>query len=333
MFKRWYFGLIFVSVFFSANSQDWQNSPYFNTKFLSQYDAVAHRLITHDGFQDGFFTTEDGVSINYLWLVRPNASYTMILCSGFWPGRKEGLATFYAMLSDNCNILLFDARGHAQSTGRFWSQMWRYGCNEYKDIIGAVAWAYNQRSVPIVIYGVCSGAFNAAHAVLQMQKRNEINRYNVRGLVFDSGWSSVAEVAHTALPSESERVLNKKIKTGSDMVNSLLCKMVLAVIRGGVTVGHYCFVRPISWGYKNQTDLIEKIDGISIPIMYIHAKDDTYAPIKAVKQLADKTPRKTCWWITQPSKHACHYLKFKELYRSRLLDFVQSVCFFSQKIS
>ena len=94
---------------FMANGE---KNYYFNTVFLSNYDKVKRHLINKDGFINGFLTTSDTIKINYLWLKRPTARYTVILSGGFWPGRKEGLATFYKLFPEDCNLLFFDARGH-----------------------------------------------------------------------------------------------------------------------------------------------------------------------------------------------------------------------------
>src|SRR5690606_10231834 len=69
------------------NNRIWSKEEYLNTQFLNQYTAVSQQLC-NDGFYEGYFTTTDQFSINYLYLKRPNAIATIIFCSGFLPGRK-----------------------------------------------------------------------------------------------------------------------------------------------------------------------------------------------------------------------------------------------------
>ena len=304
-------------------SDDWRQSPYFNTKFLVQYDAVCHTLIEKEGFVEGFFPTEDSVSINYTWLKRPNARYTMIFCSGFWPGRKEGIATFYAMLPDDCNLLFFDARGHGKSKGRFLTKLWQYGAHEYKDVIGAACWAHKQQKCPIVIYGICAGAFHAAHAVLRMQERNMLNKLCVKGLIFDSGWSSIGDVSKTAFTSELNAFAYKKTRKWFKNYNTVYPPLS-KVVRCGVNIFHTCIIRPALY-WNKQTELFDKIGDLSLPTFYIHAECDDYAKIEPVKRLASQTKHATCWWISEQSKHACHHLKLKEQYRDRLLHFLEQL--------
>jgi len=304
----------------SLQSGDWKGSPYFDTKFLVQYDLVSQHLIHDEGFQEGFFLTEDTVSINYLWLKRPNARYTVVYCCGFWPGRKEGLATFYAMMPDDCNLLFFDARGHGKSGGRFFSRIWGYGAQEYKDVIGALHFAVKQQRCPIILYGVCAGAFHAVHAISHLQERGMLHHaMQVKGLIFDSGWSSIADVSQTAFVSELDGMVRRRLKQVD-----WLYRPISAITSIGVQAVHCCIARPVlSWRKKRMT-LIDKINHLDIPIFYIHAEDDQYARIEPVKQLAKETKQATCWWISEPSKHACHHLKVKEQYRERLLDFIEN---------
>lgn len=305
----------------SINGTDWRNSPFFDTKFLSKYDAVAQYLMEQEGCVEGFFRTEDNVLINYLWLKRPHARYTMIYCSGFFPGRKEGLATFHALMPEDCNLLFFDARGHGKSGGRFLSRIWGYGAQEYKDVIGAIHFAAKQQRCPIFLYGVCAGAFHATHALLQLQKRGMLHHaLQIKGLIFDSGWSSIADVSRTAFVSEIDGVLRKRCSP-SGWTYTVLSPVAAALVRGA----HSCFVRPVLYWRRKEMSLADKIEQIDIPILYVHAQNDQYATIEPVKALAERTQQAKTWWIAEPSKHACHHLKCKEQYRERLLSFIEDV--------
>ena len=310
----------FISVL-SILSGDWKDSPYFDTKFLVQHDLVSQHLMNDEGFTEGFFLTEDNVSINYLWLKRPNARYTVVFCSGFFPGRKEGLATFYAMMPDDCNLLFFDARGHGKSSGRFLSRIWGYGSQEYKDVIGAMHFAAKQQRCPIVLYGVCAGAFHATHALLHLQERGMLHHaMQIKGLIFDSGWSSIGDVSRTAFMSEVDGALRKRFKQ-----SNWLYRTTRAVARVSVQSAHFCVARPVLSWRKKRMALVDKIDQLDVPMFYIHAQGDAYARIEPVQKLAEQTKQATTWWISEPSKHACHHLKFKEQYRERLLDFIEGV--------
>lgn len=302
------------------------DSPLFDTQFLLKYDEVTE-LLKAQGFKEGFFDSPDDHKINYLLLERPEAEYTVILCAGWIPGRKEGIATFYALLPENCNILFFDARGHGKSDGLLLIRTWIYGQHEYKDILGALNFVRARTDKPIIIYGVCAGTFHAAHALLHLIKEEKIEEYCIKGFVFDSGWASLLTVSWsvpTAKANESlahawANLYGKKWKevlsTIPYRVTSYLLTKLLAIVH---IVG---FFVPFAIQEKN-TNLFDKIELLPIPIFYIHSHDDNYAPIAHAKYLAKKSQKAQTWWIQEPSKHACHCLKYKHAYREKLHKFL-----------
>lgn len=126
----------------------------YSTSFLKNYSHV-NSFLKEQGFVDITIKTPDNFNLCGLFLSRPNATCNVIICAGFFPGKKEGMATFYDLLPKYCNILLFDARGHANSEGPFLSTLWRYGIDEHKDILGAISWLNNNNNLPIIIGGTC----------------------------------------------------------------------------------------------------------------------------------------------------------------------------------
>ena len=185
--------LFIMSSFYGTQS----NEKFYSTAFLRNYLTVRKTLL-EAGFEKITFETSDNYKLAGLFLSRPNATCNVILCAGWLPGRKEGMATFYDLLPENCNILFFDARGHGESEGSLLWKLWRYGIDEYKDITGAISWIHHNNTLPIIIAGICSGAFNATHAIAHLQEQNLIEHYNIKGLVFDSGWGSVTKIITTA---------------------------------------------------------------------------------------------------------------------------------------
>jgi len=302
-----------------------EKQSYFDTKFLAQSDAVRQQLVEKEGFVEGFFSSSDGVRLNYLWLSRPDARCTVICSSGFWPGRKEGMATLYELLPADCNILLFDARGHGVSEGSLWRNLLQYGAHEYKDIEGAVQWAHEQSSKPIVLFGVCAGAFHATHAVYHMQKQQLVEQYDVRGLIFDSGWSSLTNIVPTALSGEWKKRMMKRVKTAPSIVQRGVQLAVVLPVSFLIQIT----TPPLVWlsvsKKAHEANLVSKIDIVQMPILYMHSEDDSFAPIKPVKQLADKTKHAHTWWITEPSTHACHHIKHAQAYKGKLKQFIDTV--------
>jgi pimeloyl-ACP methyl ester carboxylesterase len=292
----------------------------FNTNFLKKPNLVEQYLVNKEGFTSGYFETEDQHHLHYLFKKRDNARATIICSVGFWPGRKEGMATLYAMLPEDCSLLLFDARGRGRSDGFYYS-LWRYGIDEYKDIHAAINFVQSQSSNPIILYGICSGAFNTAHALCNKQPQA------IRGLIMDSAWSSVTQVSHTALKSELKKYWRSLIETqisNQRAKNFLYTTCSYATDMSTYLLHRLVFI-PVLYAYRDQTDLIAKIHKISIPILYIHSRDDSYTKSNAVEELIAHTQKSYSWWIYEHSSHAAHHLKHATAYKNKLTEFINLV--------
>ena len=315
---------IYCILFFTcavAASDDWEDSKYFDTTFLRQYDEVRKSLVEDEQFQEGDFNTPDNVRIHYLWKKRAAAKKTVICCGGYSPGRKEGLASLYAMLPEDTNILFFDARDHGQSeTVSF--QVWRYGLEEYQDIVGAVEWVQKKDDCPIVLWSICSGAFNATHAVRHLATQQKLAP--IKAMVFDSGWASISRSTYSGPLTFAKDSIRSLVTycLGHNSVSNFVstgCEKAVTLFIG--IMHRY----PWSWlssGYEQTTSLFDKMNSIPIPVFFIHSEDDTFIEIDDAKELAQKTANAQTWWITEQSKHACHHIKHKKEYRSRFLTFM-----------
>lgn len=303
----------------------WEKSLYFNTKFLAKHHLVNAKL-KREGFKEGYFHTEDNFTINYLFLERPRATSTVIVCCGWLPGKKEGMASLFKIAPENCNLLFFDARGHGGSNGSLIKSALTYGKNEYKDLIAALKFAHAQVDLPIIIFGICAGAFHAVHAVAELEQQNMINTLRIAGLVFDSGWGSLSTTSRSvprakikeALTACATPLLGKK----NASKNLLVCGLASAL--GAICdCVHWTIYRPFI--DEEQTNIFSKIPLLTIPIFFIHAADDNYVAIEEVKQLASHAQDPHCWWIDEPSRHACNHLKHKQVYREKLCSFIEEV--------
>jgi pimeloyl-ACP methyl ester carboxylesterase len=312
------------------HAEEAQKSDYFKSAIKSDESKVGEAL-RKEGFKDTTFNSPDGLTLNGLLLKRANARYTVIFCAGWFPGKKEGMASFYKTFPQDCNVLLFDARGHGKSQGSMWGDMWSYGLNEYKDIIGAIEAMHQEDDKPIIIHGVCAGAFNAAHALIELQKQNRINELKVKGLIFDSGWISVSQTARCVVIAKVNEFFAKKLSSlfggahyKTVMQNPLFglisipSTLLISVLYG--VFFYYPLMRN-----EPKTNLLLKMEKtpLQVPTLFIHSDDDECVDHKQVKKLADCLPNKTCWWITKPSKHVCHHLKHTHDYVASIHTFLR----------
>ena len=317
------FGIILLS-FFSHCTE--KLDTFYSTSFLKNHSAVRESLKEH-GFKSVTFKTPDNLTLRGLFLSRPNATCNVIVCAGWRPGRKEGMATFYALLPTYCNILLFDARGHGESDGPLLWNLWRYGIDEHKDITAAICWTNKNNTLPIIISGACSGAFNAAHALIHLEKNNTLTQSHVKGLIFDSGWGSIIDVSNTVALANTEEIIVMILKyfyktkkllkqshfyTLSTQYTHCICKLV-----------HSLFTKQLVKKYEPITSLFNKIHHLKTPIFFIHSYDDRHADIHKFIRLSKLTQNKECWWI-QDSYHTQHNLIHRELYKEKLSAFIDA---------
>jgi pimeloyl-ACP methyl ester carboxylesterase len=323
--KNYFF---FISLLLTSSFYAVQNpEKFYSTAFLRDYLTVRETLL-EEGFEKITFETPDNYKLTGLFLSRPNATCNIILCAGWLPGRKEGMATFYDLLPENCNILFFDARGHGESEGSLLWKLWRYGIDEYKDITGAVSWVHTNNELPIVIVGICSGAFNATHAIAHLQKDNLIEHYNIKGLVFDSGWGSVTKIITTApiagIKKRLASILAMFYNTKKQSKRSNIYHTASYSAHCICDVSNYLCAKRLVRQYDQQTNLAYKINTIATPIFFIHSYGDLYADMDDAITLADSAINKQCWWIEQ-SSHAKHHLIHKDLYKEKLIAFINTV--------
>ena len=194
--------LLFFIVFYSRlsaqqiewpelNENEWNNSCYFNSGFLRDSELVK-KTLCDEGFEQVNFPASDGIALSGLLRQPQNSPFCTIVCSGFYPGKKEGLATLVKMLPLKSTLLFFDARGHGESQGKFLSHLANYGRTEFKDIIGAIEFMHQKNSQPIIIFGLCAGAYHATRALIDLESRNLLAEYKIKALVFDSGFASLS---------------------------------------------------------------------------------------------------------------------------------------------
>ncbi len=321
--------VLIFTILLSFSTQCTENVEQFYTTSFLKNDTAVRSSLKGQGFAEVTFKTPDNLTLHGLFLSRPHATSNVIICAGWFPGKKEGMATFYNLLPTDCNILFFDARGHGSSDGSLLWKLWEYGVHEYKDVLGAISYLNNTNSsLPIVIIGICSGAFNAAHAIIDLTKNNNIEHSHVKGLVFDSGWGSVTEIARTAPPAGIEKrlinLLKNVYKNKNHIKQSYIFKLCSLITNINYKISYYTCTKHVTNYYERITTLFDKIHCISTPILFIHSCDDTYAIKSDAIRLSQLAPHATCWWIKE-SFHAKHHLIHKELYKKKLHDFLNSI--------
>lgn len=306
------FYLILIALLFINDTILTKFDHFFKKEIINNNVLVQKELI-QAGFKKIYFTTSDSIKLCALFLdksKKEKVNATIICCSGFYPGTKEGMAGIFSMLHDQpYNIMLLEARGHNESEGSFLhpATLAQYSMHEYKDIIAAINYCsdYNQKhnvKNDIIIYGLCAGAFHAIKAVAKHQTELD----TVKGVVFDSGWTDLPDAALSTVDAE---ITNR-------------CKS-----------WHVSWLaQPLIWLVKKyyQLTLLDHhqkhpsintiLPTIRCPIFFIHCMQDIYVSILPIQQCCQKCQKASTWWIDHKI-HANYYSHDPVIFKQKLIDF------------
>ncbi len=114
-------------------------------------------------------------------------------------------------------------------------------------------------------------------------------------------------------------------KSKQTMQQSTFYNTSLSCINYCFKIAHFICARPLIMQYEKITNLFDKIHHINVPILFIHSYDDSHADITYAQKLSKLAAHSHCWWITEKSSHAKHHLIHKELYKEKLLAFINKV--------
>lgn len=293
---------------------------FYDVQFLRN-SPVVQKILEHLGFIEVNVKTKDKLIINTIMLDQSenkDIQATIVSCPGFFPGRKEGMTTLYAMLEQEpYNFIFIDSRGHGKSDGELLTinGIKNYGKRQYLDVVATVQYIarYNKRHnirKDIIIHGLCAGAYHAIKAVAYLQKHDPTTYDCIKGIVVDSGWPSLAEVAETVVMAEAAaRCKNYNLS----FLQNYAQQMILQFYRFFFKDAH-----------AQQKSIVAPLAKIDKPIFFIHAKDDDFVPIDAVYPLITTAQQPTCWFVDD-SSHVNNHLKHKESYAQQLKIFFTSI--------
>lgn len=302
------------------------NPELYNTQFLKRKKDVRELLLTKEGFFEEIIKDSSKNSSSMLYKIAPNARYAFV-CFGGWGMGKESLAPLYEMLKDQqSNIFLCEARTIGQSIVQ---NAWDFGMYSEQDVIHCIAKAHElSPDIPLVIWGTCAGAFYATRALVILNEQKKLAEYRIGGLIFDSGWGAVDEAIVTQWKGRIKEKIARTIAPYTsytdyrDTEKTLFVKMVSGISNWLIDVFSWYTIRPLYMYRTYKTNLNTTIGQLSIPIFFIHSKDDWLKPLSMSKQLYEKASNKIAWWIDLPSTHSMHHFKHKEEYKKRCIDFI-----------
>ncbi len=301
-----------------------QQSPnpeinFYDVTFLRNSPAV-EKVLKEKGFFEVDFMTEDQMTINAIMLdqhQKHQVTTTLISCPGFVPGRKEGMTTLYAMLQDQpYNFIFIDSRGHGKSDGQLltFQGIKEYGKHQFLDVVATIQFIahYNkEHNIPsdIVIHGLCAGAFHTIKAVAYLKAHDPESYACIKGIIFDSGWPAIVDIAESVVSAEAT-------KRCSDYCIPFLAPLA-----------RYAIVQIYRFFFKDehslQESILQAINEIDQPILFIHAEQDNFVPIHHIYPLM-RQAKSPALWSVQDSGHVSNHLQHKDQYTEQLQKFIQS---------
>ncbi|MFC1842262.1 hypothetical protein ACFLYU_01255 [Candidatus Dependentiae bacterium] len=243
-------------------------------------------------------------------------------------------------------------------TFKFFLGLKKYGLHEYKDIIGAFYYiAERTQGKAIIPFGWCAGAHNSAQALIKLREMSPegqdlIRQLNIQGLIFDSGFGSIKDAAKglykfknkglgkclepivekpliSTILNKTSKALSwvtkliskipglKKLNTSEHMIKAFLCCTPKLITDGLLKMVECLFKKSMNQN-EAETKLFDKMHNIaSIKTLFVHSRQDSLAPLAKTQELANQITDHE-FLITEGDYHAKNQLKYKELYKQKL---------------
>jgi hypothetical protein len=314
--------ILFLFLFFSQIIYTIPESAHYflDAKKLYNIEQTHQELFKHE-FKKVCYITQDNIKLCGFFLDKSHKEKikgTIIYAAGFYPGYKEGMASFYSLIADQpYNVLLFDARGHHESEGCFfnYSGIKNYGKDEYLDIIASIQFVteYNKKNNiadTIIIHGICSGAYHTIKAINHMHQNNYPEYPDIKGIIFDSGWFKLQDVVKTSIYAEVEKIFKKSWFSWAAKPISYMTYQIYNLF--------------FSKSHSELENIYESIQNINCPIFFVHCDKDPYVSINPVQEFTEKCNYKYTWWISHDG-HANYHMHNYQEYQNKLLEFLKII--------
>lgn len=257
-------------------------------------EEIRSEIIKRPDTTEVSFASTDNIPLAGLLIKRDNAKANLLLCHGY-RGNKELMYSFIEMFPDY-NILMFDFRAHGQSGGSITS----IGYHENKDVIAGARFLRQQtmtsseKQLPMIVLGISMGGAATVKAA-------ELDAELADAIIIDSTYAS--------LPSMGLKGFTKKAH-----------------------LPQYPFYPIIKWmfHYLAQCDVSKmmpekSVRSIAVPIFFIHSCDDSYiSPNCAIKLYANAKNKKSSIWIGPSCRHGLLRNYYSELYKKKILKFLNN---------
>ena len=147
----------------------------------------------------------DGVTLAGWYFANPRgAGCAVVMLHGFSGSKEEVLAPSPIFWDRGCDLLLYDARGHGDSS----RALLTYGAHEREDLRLAVHWLAERSGLPATKIGLIGWSYGAATAI---QAASELD--DLAFVVADSSYSSLADITRVQA-EHAVRSLGEALRPG-----------------------------------------------------------------------------------------------------------------------
>lgn len=229
------------------------------------------------------FKSRDGIKLSG-WLIPSNRTKAAIIVMHGYPADKANLLGIARFLADDFNVFLFDFRSFGKSEGSFTTA----GYLEKNDLLGAIEYLEKEKNIKKVgLYGFSLGGAVAL----------SINHGNVKAIVTDSAYAKLSHmVEHMYGPFFI-------LKYPLVFLTKLYAMLFL-----GINI--------------DKSSPIDNIKNIKVPILLIHAENDSQIPVNEAF-LLHKANNKTGLWIVKETDHGTTHSANGEEYEKKVIEFLK----------
>lgn len=189
----------------------------------------------------------DGVTLAAWYFENPRRSgCAVVMLHGFGGGRAEVLAPTPIFWQRGCDLLLYDARGHGESSQALLS----YGAHEREDLRLAVEWLGNRAGLPQTRIGLIGWSYGAATAI-----QAAAGLPHLAFVVADSSFSSLGDIARVQA--------GKQFGTWARIF--VPGALLVSGLRGGFDA--------------QDAAPADVIQHVQVPVLLVHSRQDGFTPV------------------------------------------------------
>ncbi len=191
----------------------------------------------------------DGVDLAAWYFANPReAGCAVVMLHGFSGDKSEVLAATPIFWKRGCDILVYDARGHGESS----RALLTYGVHEREDLLRAVEWLAAKTGLPRSKIGLAGWSYGAATAIQAASEAGGDDAF----VLADSSYSSLRDIADV-------------------QAESLFGTWARAFVPGALVVS------AIRSGWDGTRPApASAIEDVRSPVLVIHSRQDGFTPVE-----------------------------------------------------